>query len=679
MIQSRLDKTIRYNEKRNMYSEDINHSSGLYEISVLDTDIAVAVGKMRTEKKGIVYYPLYIVGDDKKDEPVIKSQIGLFEVDEKECLSVLDEDNNLCLEKLDSPLLFRFVTDKFLKKVDSQPKKYIDIITSSPKESKTIVEKREPDPESKDDEESPFSLKVNETRETKIIKEKLKDGVFDIKPHFETPPYLEEEIASTADDIRSNYKMSETDVWIQKYMTNPHYDIIEVESNGDCLFATIRDAYKENGHITTVSKLRAIVADSLTMDIYGHQRELYEMYNGEKKNLEKEIKQLKMDIDDPTNKEKIKSEKNKETKKKMIDTVNAKVKIYNEKVIEYGYSKSNIKEFAFMKDIHTIEDYRKYIMTSNYWADAWSIFVLEQVLKMKMIIFGEESFEKGDKDNVIHCGYSLHENIKTFNPTFYIMTTYSGNHYRLISYKTKRLLTFQEIPYDVKILIVKKCMEKNGGIYHLIPEFRDFKSKLHVEEDAPMRGGESSDYYDADVVFTFHAHSVDKAPGKGVNETLSDSNFKDFALLVNIENWRKKLDDSWQQEHLLNLDNKKWKSVEHYVLGSQYKKGFPDVYLKFSLDSDSDISKDLSLAKKALLKSGVKVNGEIMKAEKDSDSEQNSEEHRKMAVRAKFTQNADFRNLLLSTKFAILQHFVAGAPPVLDEFLMKLRKELLTK
>jgi predicted NAD-dependent protein-ADP-ribosyltransferase YbiA (DUF1768 family) len=164
-----------------------------------------------------------------------------------------------------------------------------------------------------------------------------------------------------------------------------------------------------------------------------------------------------------------------------------------------------------------------------------------------------------------------------------------------------------------------------------------------------------------------------------VNETLSDSNFKDFALLVNIENWRKKLDDSWQQEHLLNLDNKKWKSVEHYVLGSQYKKGFPDVYLKFSLDSDSDISKDLSLAKKALLKSGVKVNGEIMKAEKDSDSEQNSEEHRKMAVRAKFTQNADFRNLLLSTKFAILQHFVAGAPPVLDEFLMKLRKELLTK
>ena len=35
------------------------------------------------------------------------------------------------------------------------------------------------------------------------------------------------------------------------------------------------------------------------------------------------------------------------------------------------------------------------------------------------------------------------------------MTTNSGNHYKSIEYKDKKVLTYREIPYDVKMLFVE--------------------------------------------------------------------------------------------------------------------------------------------------------------------------------------------------------------------------------
>jgi hypothetical protein len=675
MVKSLIDTNVIYNEKKGMYDEDINHPSSLYEIYILNTPIAIVIGKMRTNTKGlqpIVYFPIYIIGEDKPDEPVIKSQIGVFEVLEKEYLSVIDEDGNLLLNKINEPIIYSFVNEKFLKKCNSQPKKYGEII-SNHKDEPILKEEKE-----EKDKPAIFSLDVEETRETKIIKEKLKDGVFDIKPGFEPAPYLEEEIESTADKITKEYIPSKTDLWIQKLMENPFYDIKEVESNGDCLFAVVRDAYKEKGMITTVSKLRAIVANELTDDILSHHRELYETCFNEKKNLERELKNLKIEIENT--KPLITAEKNRDKRKKLLDGTNLKINEYDKKLIEYEYSIKNLNEYKHIENIKNIDDYRNYIMTSNYWADAWSIFVLEQHLKMKMIIFSEEYYENGDEENVMNCGYSLDEN-NTFTPKFYIMTSYSGNHYRSISYKDKRILTFIEIPYHVKILIIKKCMEKNAGIYNSIQDFRDLKSKLHVgkESDKEGEGGYTegmmggSNYYDSNVVFTYHKKSVDSPIGKGINEKISNENVVEFAHLAKIKDWRRKLDDSWEQHNLLRLDNKNWKSVEHFVLGSQYKNKYPDVYLKFSLDTGSDISGDLSLAKKRIHPDYVIIDNEKVKAIKDDTKDL---ENREMAIKAKFTQNEDFKNLLILTKTAFLQKFIPGNLPEPNHYLMKLRKEL---
>jgi predicted NAD-dependent protein-ADP-ribosyltransferase YbiA (DUF1768 family) len=268
------------------------------------------------------------------------------------------------------------------------------------------------------------------------------------------------------------------------------------------------------------------------------------------------------------------------------------------------------------------------------------------------------------------------------------MTSYSGNHYRNITYKHKKLLTFSEIPYYAKILIVKKCMEKNAGIYNLIPDFRDLKSRLHVKKTGGghiVGGGQDTNdaengvylddkLYDEDTVFTFYDKSSKKPlPGKGVNERIHlGENATEYAHLAKIEHWRRKLDDSWEQQRLIRLDNRHWNSAEHYILGSQYKMVFPNVYFKFSFESDSDISKDLTLARKCIREDGVLVDGVLLKCRKDSTY--NEEEARDMAVRAKFSQNEDFRKILSLTKNAVLQKFIPGASPIVDKLLMKIKK-----
>jgi predicted NAD-dependent protein-ADP-ribosyltransferase YbiA (DUF1768 family) len=123
--------------------------------------------------------------------------------------------------------------------------------------------------------------------------------------------------------------------------------------------------------------------------------------------------------------------------------------------------------------------------------------------------------------------------------------------------------------------------------------------------------------------------------------------------------------------------------VEHYYLGCQFKKGFPDFYQQFSLDSNTDISKDIAIARAAAGKTG-KLKDRILREKTiktDPDffevgvNPRNQEERHK-ALTAKFNQNLDLKSMLLETKTAKLVHFVRGKEAETDDLLMKARKEL---
>ena len=79
----------------------------------------------------------------------------------------------------------------------------------------------------------------------------------------------------------------------EQFLKNNNYDIHDVERNGDCFFAVIRDAFKQIGEITTVAKLRAILAKEVTDDIFQEQRTVFNDMDGTIREYEREIKEIK--------------------------------------------------------------------------------------------------------------------------------------------------------------------------------------------------------------------------------------------------------------------------------------------------------------------------------------------------------------------------------------------------
>ena len=106
-------------------------------------------------------------------------------------------------------------------------------------------------------------------------------------------------------------------------------------------------------------------------------------------------------------------------------------------------------------------------------------------------------------------------------------------------------------------------------------------------------------------------------------------------------------------------------------------------YKEFSLDSNSEFSKNLVKARAAGSNSG-KLKDKLLRNESikiDPDFyeikvDPRYELERKIALEAKFTQNLDLLQLLMNTKNAKLVNFRRGKEPMVDELLMKLRKEL---
>ena len=133
-------------------------------------------------------------------------------------------------------------------------------------------------------------------------------------------------------------------------------------------------------------------------------------------------------------------------------------------------------------------------------------------------------------------------------------------------------------------------------------------------------------------------------------------------------------------ESEFTLDDKRWLSVEHYYQGAKFKKENPEFYEKFSLDSDSEISKDPNLAKSAGGKSG-KSKGKLIRPsniqmDKDFFKNGRSSNEMKLAQMEKYKQNEELKRILLLTKDAKLTHFSRGSPPIVFTETMEIRDEL---
>jgi predicted NAD-dependent protein-ADP-ribosyltransferase YbiA (DUF1768 family) len=327
------------------------------------------------------------------------------------------------------------------------------------------------------------------------------------------------------------------------------------------------------------------------------------------------------------------------------------------------------------------------LKSSAFWADTWAISTLERILRVKLIILSSERFHAGEMGGVLQCGQlndRVLEDQGTFEPEFYIMTEHTGTHYKLITYKDEALLTFREIPYDIKVMVTEKCMERNAGPYNLIPQFRTFREEelglKGLDEDQSVRA--SADHssvpahaplYDDAIVFQFYSKSMDKPlPGTGSGETIERADIPKFAALAKeTPQWRKMLSNLWEppgddrEKALFLLGDHKWRTLEHYLKGSKYRKENPKHYLQFSLDSDSDLSKSVAL-----------VQDKQKDVQHDADFGTREEKEREDAQYAKYSQNSYLADMLLNTRNAKLVQFRRGKSPIVCNELMRVRHRL---
>ena len=354
------------------------------------------------------------------------------------------------------------------------------------------------------------------------------------------------------------------------------------------------------------------------------------------------------------------------------------------------------REFQFMKDVNSVEDLKKVIkeVGGAYWADNWALSSLERIYNVKFIILSQNHFVEGEKEHVLQC---ISPDIKLeerglFEPSYYIIADYfQNNHYKLITYdkNIKRgALTFSEVPYKIKELILERCMEKNAGLYVLIPDFKAFANKHGVETSTISKKSaydalvdtkkpKSQDYDDAIVIQVYNKSKHAKV-GEGSGETIKpelkiSKNVLELNNKKKYPEWRKKLDNEFLVTNL-KIDGINWTSVKHYMLASRFN-GITDIYSKFKKEGvyGSNIEEAQKFYETQLAKKSIKstlINDEEFKKLEPGLLEK--------ALYAKFTQNDELRELLLLTGNALITIFKQGkgSSPFVE--LMKVRK-LITK
>ena len=662
MVRSRLDQNIIYDESKDIDKEDYDYDAPQFDIELFPkTEATIALGRVKYiyVDKNVLFVPVYLVIGEK-----IIENIGIYEFLASKYTQIVDEDGDVDITLMDNPLpmYYGFFTEKYLKRLIGP----------------TIGDKSESKSET----------------DVSIIYDDV--GIDEI--------LTKDDVANKEMRELEQYKSLDSDSWIQKYMKNSNYSLLDNEAGGDCLFAVIRDAYNGSGKETSVDKLRKIVSDAATEQNFSDFKEHYDMYNNEIENVSTEQLQIRDELQ--VLRVQFETEPSRDLKKK----IGEQVKTIRGRLSPLDKAQQNanelIEEFKWMANVNTLEEMKEKIKTCDFWAEGWAINILERALNIKLIVLSELNYTSGDLDNVIQCGDMVDADIESkgvFNPDNYIITSYRGDHYMLIRYNGSRIFTFEDLPLSIKNLITTKCLEKNGGIYGYIPDFIKMKtvgegnraaglqgySKPKTDlgaEDIGLSEMEKFDEgyetmndvrYNEDVVFQFYSKSQNAKPGKGSGEKIPKKRILEFSELASIPNWRRVLSNFYTVEKPFILEGKRWRSVEHYYHASKFKRNNLDFYAQFSVDSASKISNDPAMAKAAGGKTG-KYGGEQIrpkniKIDPDFFTSKKNELEMYRGQMAKYKSDDTAKNVLLSTKDAKLQHFIRGNEPIIFYNSMKIR------
>jgi len=387
-----------YEQNRGLEEADIGYDTPLYTIEIYDKQFLISLGKERklVSKPRHYYFPVYLMNRE-----YVQLQIGAFEYESHKEIAVerwrtfLDSDGDLDLNRLGDLVLYSFADRSFFEEIKVEANK-ATIVELEEKMLQTKISLQEEGQGQGEEsiEESPFDISEDDlSRDVSIVATEaiLKDGIFEQDKTAKRPAILHEETKELAVKAKKEYTRDSNGPWIEKYMRSNNFQLLETIDNTDSFYEAIVMAFKQIGYITTVKKLRALVAREATESMFEGYREMASYYTGRKDTLEKEKRQLYAT--------------NKELKARVLKTVdkpqkNELIKQANEVAIKYNELKEEmeavskmITEISFMDGVDTIEKFRTLIQSEVFPIEPWSISILEKKLNTKFIILSQSQYE----------------------------------------------------------------------------------------------------------------------------------------------------------------------------------------------------------------------------------------------------------------------------------------------
>jgi len=223
-------------------------------------------------------------------------------------------------------------------------------------------------------------------------------------------------------------------VFTQFFENNEGYSMHDPKGDGDCFFYVLEEALRGSGNDMNISQLRNLIAENADKIIEtDHHRYNDSLYNIYKYDIEFDIKLKQRSIETTTN------------EKKNAQTETA-IKRYDQFIEKHEHDLEILK--LRIKNVNNINTFKNYIKSREFWADFDVIYLLYKLLNIKFILFSQET------DNLIYC-------LGDINPdndeTKYILSAFTGDHYKLITYKDKKIFTFNELPEEIKIQYNRDC------------------------------------------------------------------------------------------------------------------------------------------------------------------------------------------------------------------------------